>query len=272
MLLSVIIPTCNRNDLLSKCLDLLQPEVQKVPSENYEIIVTDDGNENQALSLIKEKYFQVKWIEGKKKGPASNRNNGVNHSIGDWIVFIDDDCLPDITLLSEYVKAISNYNTFMVFEGSIYADRPKQRMDEESPINETGGYLWSCNFMIKKDFFNSIGQFNESFPYAAMEDIELKERILDHTQIKFLPTATVVHPWRIVTNPAVKFKKALESHKVYFQIRPEAKKNFQFVNLLNQFISLVKNALIDTFKYHGKGILYPINYILFIFKLIFLKK
>ena len=46
MFLSVIIPTCNRNDLLRKCLNNLIPDFQSIDSSKYEIIVTDDSKLN----------------------------------------------------------------------------------------------------------------------------------------------------------------------------------------------------------------------------------
>jgi len=39
--ISVIIPTCHRNDLLAKCLDCLAPGVQTLPPEQYKVIVTE---------------------------------------------------------------------------------------------------------------------------------------------------------------------------------------------------------------------------------------
>ena len=43
-------------------------------------------------------------------------------------------------------------------EGSIEADRDKQRYDEESPINIIGGQLWSCNFAISRLAFDHLGR------------------------------------------------------------------------------------------------------------------
>ena len=64
-------------------------------------------------------------------------------------------------------------------------------------MNTVGGCLWSCNFMISRKAFYSIGRFDEGFPYAAMEDIDLRERLraAGHV-IRFVPHATVDHPPR----------------------------------------------------------------------------
>jgi len=272
MLISVIIPTCNRNDFLAKCLNLLAPNIQGLTLEDFEIIVTDDGKENQAKDEVEEKFPYSKWVEGPKKGPAANRNYGASLAKGDWLIFIDDDCQPDSDILRHYKKAIEDYD-FKVYEGRTYADRPKQRMDEESPLNEDGGHLWSCNFMINKMFFYEIGRFNELFPYAAMEDVELRERILDKTKIKFIYSAGVLHTWRKVDDPVEKFRKAIESVKHYLKIRPKAINEFNSWLLIKQLLSsFVKRTLVEAYKFKFKGWKFAFQYHIFQIKLILLSK
>ena len=53
---SVIVPTCHRNDVLAKCLDCLAPGVQTLPSDQYEVIVTDDGSQDTAEQMIHQRY------------------------------------------------------------------------------------------------------------------------------------------------------------------------------------------------------------------------
>jgi len=211
-MISVIIPTYNRNDLLTKCLDGLQPSVQIMPAVECEFIVTDDSKDNNAKRLIEEHYPWVTWVEGPKKGPAANRNNGVKSSKGEWLVFLDDDCLPQPGWINAYYEAIKQHSNILVFEGCTNAERPKQRFDEEAPINLSGDNLWSCNFAIRRDVFNSIDGFDETFPYAAMEDIDFHVRVKAVTAILFLPQAFIIHPWRRI-QPFKSFKKHLKSHK-----------------------------------------------------------
>jgi GT2 family glycosyltransferase len=196
---SIIIPTCNRNNLLELCLNKLLESIANVNNISYEIIVTDDSLNDDAKSLIEDKYSMVKWVKGPKKGPAANRNNGAKISNAEWLIFLDDDCLPTQNLLSSYINAITHRkNHQYVFEGKIIADRNQERFDEEAPININGGSLWSCNFCIQRNLFNTIGQFDEEFPYPSMEDADLNERLLKNHEIIFLEDAIVIHPWRKV--------------------------------------------------------------------------
>ena len=177
IIFSVIIPTYHRNDLLAKCLDCLAPGVQTLGSEQYEVIVTDDGSNTTAEQMIRAEYPWVQWIPGPRKGPAANRNNGAKYAQGEWLVFTDDDCLPDPQWLAAYAEAIAANPSCLVFEGRVYVDRPRQTLAEKSPVNETGGYLWSCNFTIQNQTFRSLGGFEERFPYAAMEDVDFRFRL-----------------------------------------------------------------------------------------------
>jgi glycosyltransferase involved in cell wall biosynthesis len=61
---SVIIPTYHRNDLLAKCLDCLAPGTQTLHTEQYEVIVTDDGSQTTAEEMIKQQYPWAKWVAG----------------------------------------------------------------------------------------------------------------------------------------------------------------------------------------------------------------
>lgn len=201
-MISVIIPTCDRNELLGNCLLRLSHAYQSIAENEYEVVVSDDSKENIARDFIAHNYKWVKWIEGPKKGPAANRNNGAKYAMGDWFIFIDDDCIPDRNLLYAYQKGIETYPNISVFEGSIYPDSWKLLKCDmaECPVNTTGGCFWSANICIEKTLFKKVGGFNEKLIIAAQEDQQLKldiERSMN--TIFFLKNAKVVHPVRIVS-------------------------------------------------------------------------
>lgn len=267
---SIIIPTCNRNALLELCLNKLFEAIRIVNNISFEIIVTDDSLNNDAKRLIENKYSTVKWVQGPKNGPATNRNNGARISIGEWLIFLDDDCLPTLNLLSAYHYAITyrKSNQF-VFEGKIIADRHQERFDEEAPINLNGGSLWSCNFCIQRDFFNTIGQFDEQYPYPSMEDADLNERILRSNEVVFLENAIVIHPWR-----KVKFFKnfysKLYSYKFFVKKHYQQSKYKFRISRVKIFIHGVFNNFILLSRFQFKGIAHFFELNLFNFISIFL--
>lgn len=195
-IISVIVPTYHRNELLRKCLDCLKPEVQTLPADQYEVIVTDDGSKKTAEEMIHEDYPWVKWVAGPRKGPAANRNNGAGYAQGEWLVFTDDDCLPQPNWLNAFAQVTKG--EALALEGSIYPlGDPEQDM-AECPTNLTGGFFWSANIAIERALFEKIGGFDPNYPLAAHEDVDMKLRLSKLTTISFIPDASVVHPVRIL--------------------------------------------------------------------------
>jgi len=252
-MLSVVIPTCDRLEMLEQCLLRLQPGSQTLQEVQYEVIVSDDSRNNSTQELINTRYPWVKWIKGPQKGPASNRNSGVQKASGEWILFVDDDCLPDPGWIQAYKEAIDG-GVAKVYEGLTDADRPQQRFDEQSPINLSGGVLWSCNFGIDKQLFTSLGGFDENFPYPAMEDTDFHLRLSKVANIQFVSSAKVIHPWRKV-KPFKGYRKWLASQK-YFAKKHGGYGTFsfrysRFKILISDLFHLSKELLHFSFKGTG---------------------
>ena len=55
---------------------------------------------------------------------------GVTRAKGEWIVFIDDDCIAQKGHLVAYSKAIEQNPKVDLFEGYIFPDRPKRTWAE----------------------------------------------------------------------------------------------------------------------------------------------
>jgi GT2 family glycosyltransferase len=215
MFFSVIIPTCHRNDDLARCLDRLAPGRQDaahvvtgernvsiapvtsaVAEVGYEVVVSDDGSESTAESMLRQRHPWARWIPGPRRGPAANRNRGASQATGSWLIFLDDDCLPEAGLIRAYATVARRGNR-PVLEGRISPNGRRTRLDMECPVNETGGYLWSCNFAIRRDLFSAVDGFDPAFPGAAMEDVELRTRLKKRAvEMEFVPSAGVLHPWR----------------------------------------------------------------------------
>lgn len=212
-LISVVVPTYQRNDLLAKCLTPLTPGAQTLSADRYEVIVTDDCRTGTAEQMIRDQFPWAKWVEGPHRGPASNRNNGAKHAKGEWIVFVDDDCVPKPEWLAGYTGAIRK--GCEVYEGKTVCEDWINSPLWEAPVNETGGALWSCNMMIARNLFEELGGFDEGFPFPAMEDMDLCARIRAAKHpMTFVPDAVVNHPLR-PANIGRKLGRMRESN-VYF--------------------------------------------------------
>jgi GT2 family glycosyltransferase len=220
-LFSVIVPTCDRVDALSQCLDRLAPGAQSMSASDYEVIVTDDGRTVRAMDVLASRFPWVLWADGQRRGPAANRNNGARSARHGWLAFIDDDCLPDRHWLRGFASAIERDPSVRVLEGRTTAGGIRERWDETAPVNETGGFLWSCNFAIAAELFRQVGGFDERFPHAAMEDVELRIRLggLNHVAT-FVPDASVTHPWRRI-DLVPEVRRHVNAQLIFRRVHPE---------------------------------------------------
>jgi GT2 family glycosyltransferase len=195
MLISVIIPTRHRNDLLSLCLDRVAPGAQSVSADKYEVIVTDDGAQTTAQGLVAERYPWARWTQGPRRGPAANRNHGVRQARGEFIAFTDDDCLPSPGWLAAFAAAIRP--DVDVYEGMTTCAAGIRSPLEQAPVNLSGGCLWSCNVMVRAEVFGRLGGFDEDFPNAWCEDVEFFDRVnRNGIAWRFVPEAVIDHPVR----------------------------------------------------------------------------
>ncbi len=208
--ISVIIPTYNRKDILEKCLDGFSQ--QTLPKENFEILVVDDGSTDGTGELLKEtaaRMPNLRYFAQPHGGPAKARNLAISKATGGILLFTNDDCVPDSKLLESHLKhhgsrhgiAVLGYvewhpdlevTPFMryVLDGTQF-NYPEV---EKSPANVSFGHFYTSNISIEKSIVVQSGPFDETFPDAVFEDIELGYRITRcGVQIIFAREALTYH-------------------------------------------------------------------------------
>ena len=94
--ISVIVPVYNVEKYVGKCLDCLVNQTY----DNLEIVVVNDCATDNSEEVIKpyvNKYKNVVYVKNEKNsGLSFSRNNGLKHSTGDYIGYIDsDDYVPE---------------------------------------------------------------------------------------------------------------------------------------------------------------------------------
>ncbi len=218
-LISVIVPTYQRNDQLAKCLDCLSPGRQTLDRAEYEVIVTDDGIASTAESMLKQDYPWARWVAGPHRGPAANRNNGARSAKGKFIAFVDDDCLPDKNWLAELKHGFICEDAEVV-EGKV--DIP-DRVD--NPLlygvdNLTGGMFLSCNLAFRADRFKDIGGFDEDFAEAGGEDLECCWRVKNRgLRVVYADRALVLHPARRLNLKGLVWKTCLDRWILLYRLK-----------------------------------------------------
>jgi glycosyltransferase involved in cell wall biosynthesis len=195
--ITVVIPTYNRKDTLKKCLNAVFN--QSYPKAGYEVIVIDDGStdgtEGLVSSLLNDSPCTLRYFKQEHKGPAAARNVGIKSAYGKIILFIGDDIIATPTLLDEHIKWHKDYSNdnvavlgYVTWSPEIKIT-PFMRWLEKSGVqfgysliekydDVPYNFFYTSNISMKRKFLlENNGFFDEEFPYAAYEDIELGYRL-----------------------------------------------------------------------------------------------
>lgn len=272
---SVVIPTYERPNDLRICLQSLSEEFQ-LDAPKYEIIVTDDSKSDGSKRMVEKEFSEVNWGKGKQNGPAGNRNAGVKRAKGEWIIFLDDDCIAQPGFIKAYSDAIKSNPMVKVLEGRIFAERPRYSWAEGCPENQHGGMFWTSNLCVEKNLFQFLGGFDESFE-VAFEDVDFAYRFkILRIATKFVDSASVSHPWRNLAKGDKNWKKKgyeLESLKIFVKKHGQN----EYVNtksyLKNLFRMLTRDLFVSLFIFKTRGFSnYVHNVLSTILSIIFLIK
>lgn len=87
-LVSIIIPCYNHGRYLAEAIESVQHQTH----QQIEIIVIDDGSTDNTLTVCRN-YPKVRYVRSERIGLSAARNTGVQHSSGQFLVFLDADDL-----------------------------------------------------------------------------------------------------------------------------------------------------------------------------------
>jgi GT2 family glycosyltransferase len=218
--IDIVIPCAGRVADLLRLLDSLQRCcADSLSRYAASITVTDDRPSQALLDQLAQAYPQVRYLHGPARGPAANRNNGAHLGTAPWLLFLDDDCYVESDVLAAYAGSLAANPEADVFEGAIHPIGERPNGNHHAPLNLSGGKLWSCNLMMRRSTFNAVAGFDERFPFACMEDVDLAERLAKAgcTSV-FAPAAQVLHPWR--SQSERELTRQLISHAIYADKHP----------------------------------------------------
>jgi GT2 family glycosyltransferase len=244
MKLSVIIATCDRVDRLEECLHRIKGA--------DEIVVADDSESLKTQQLIQRDYKNVIWVQGPRKGPAANRNRGAQASSGDWLVFIDDDCLPTQSWLSEIRNSIAGCD---VVEGKTICPDKTYHPFEDVVENITGDLFWSCNLAVSRSLFERLGGFDEDFLIAGGEDLDFAHRLrINKSRIHFASGAIVYHPVRRLSFVAL-VNKVFQMHwHILYRLKVDSTHSATFHEVLDLLRITIRELASPPLKRNIQGI------------------
>ncbi len=204
---SVIVCIYNGERMLKQALNSLVK--QNYPKENYEIILINDGSEDESekicLGFIKEnmeKYPIIRYVRQENKGLSSARNLGIALSKGEIVAYIDQDAVADI----DWIKQLS-YEFEVDQDLMVVGGRTKILNNQcwfsnfifiihyETYNNQIA--IIGTNMAYRKAIFKKVGGFYAAFKYIGDESVFLGKNIFNKYKVKQLNNAIVYHEWPV---------------------------------------------------------------------------
>ena len=194
---SIIIPTVN-SAWLPEILAALRAQTYNLAQVEVLVIGLDEAGVGQACEW-------AKFIDTREKiWPAAARNLGIQQAAGDFLIFLDDDCVPSSIwlerMLDPYdrgIKVIGGGVRFPTDDYWTVCDSIAYFADVLA--ENTAGwrdYLPSLNFSAHRTVFEAIGLFDEHLRLGEDTELTLRLRQAGY-QLWFAPDASVLHaPYR----------------------------------------------------------------------------
>jgi glycosyltransferase involved in cell wall biosynthesis len=214
MKISFIVLTYNRSDALLAVLRSLARQC----TEAHEVLVADDGSNLGQVNLFIEKLPEFKcsvrhvWHPDQGFTASTARNLGAYHATGDYLVFLDGDCVPGPSFVQAHSR-LAQKNFFVNGSRVLLSQRLTQRVvcdevdlleqqldfwirakfngDSNKLLHLMGWpdslnrvqkcFEWkgirSCNMAVWRNDFFAVNGFDEIFEGWGHEDADLVLRL-----------------------------------------------------------------------------------------------
>ena len=190
MICSVCIATYKRPQLLRNLLDSLY--AQNLPANvNLQLIVVDNDKDKSAQEIAGEyeniNCFTIEYFVQPEKNISSTRNVAVKNSIGEYLLFIDDDEEADKNWIKNYLDALNKYKADGIFGPvlPVFHDKTPMWMKKSNffnkecpPSGEEAIFTRTSNCIIRSDIIKSVaGPFDSNYGITGGEDTHLFSRL-----------------------------------------------------------------------------------------------
>lgn len=249
VLISAIIPTFNRQDVVCRAID----SVLRQTYANLEIIVVDDGSTDNTFSRLATYGSKIRIITQSNAGPSAARNRGALAARGDLVSFLDSDdewlptkierqvallhkagpsvpgCICDAVLQFKTRSPITSFRNSLLktsVQEGLWLNAPQVLMHRFLLFNQT--------VVIRREVFEKIGGFDESLRY--LEDYDLALRLSLLGPIAFINDPLVIYyagTDNSLTEEALRREICIRENiaKIRQRVRDVVKTNREYVGL-----------------------------------------
>lgn len=237
IIVSVIIPNWNGEQLLKDCLTSLTNQTFK----DFEIILVDNGSEDNSINYVNNNFPDVKIILLLKNyGFSKAINEGVKKSKAKYVVFLNNDTEVDKEWLNNLIKCAKLHPEAISINSKILNFYNRKKIDGIGIlINEVGqaksigwseedkgqykkemyifGATGGASLFVRDDFIK-VGMFDESyFMYSEEVDFAFRAQFLKYKSIH-CPKAIVYHKHKTSANRRPQFIEYWQFRNMYITI------------------------------------------------------
>jgi glycosyltransferase involved in cell wall biosynthesis len=173
-LISVVVTTYNREDALAAVLRSLARQTDR----DFEVIVADDGSGPATAELVAAWKAKVGhrvdhvWHEDKGFRAGEIRNRAVLASRGDYVVFLDGDCIVRPDFVAQHRK-LAEENSFVTGNRILLSSELTERVLREGLEPER----WSFGEFLAERFRGGVNRLSAllHLPLGALRRLRAKE-------------------------------------------------------------------------------------------------
>jgi len=178
MHLSIIIPAYNEERLIEQCLQSIFTSLaaNEKPNFSSEVIVVDNNSADNTADLARKTGAKVVFEPINQIGRA--RNAGAAVATGDWLLFVDADCLLNPRIVADILQLIA--------EGKSVGCGSTMRMPDSPWWGNGILYVWTeisllfrwasgALVVCRTDAFRDVGGFNQDL--YATDEIDLSKHL-----------------------------------------------------------------------------------------------
>ena len=177
--ISVIIPVHNGGATIGRCLEA----VFASRYTRFEVIVVDDRSTDNSLEIIGRYPCRLVRLED-HAGASAARNAGARQSTGEYLFFIDADCVLLVDTLSRVNSALAGAGTAVVggtytplpFDSGFFSAFQSVFIHYSETKRMPPDYIATHALAVQADIFRRTGGFTEEF-LPILEDVEFSHRL-----------------------------------------------------------------------------------------------
>lgn len=176
-LVSIIMPTYKRSDLIEKAIASVENQTYK----NWELIIVDDNPKDSEYREKTEKKLKkyrnnpkIRYVQREKNGGgALARNTGIENAKGKYIAFLDDDDEYETTKLEKQIRVFEENKdeklAIVTCQMAVVDENRKVLKIDKNEIKEDSlkthllyGLGFTGTLMIKRDILVECGMFTDT--------------------------------------------------------------------------------------------------------------